>query len=33
MVRELRAGGESLRVIGKKLGLSLGTVQRVLGVD
>lgn len=30
MVHELRAKGESLRVIGKKLGLSLGTVQRVL---
>ena len=30
MVQELRSGGESLRVIGKKLGLSLGTVQRVL---
>lgn len=30
MVRELREAGESLRTIGKKLGLSLGTVQRVL---
>jgi hypothetical protein len=32
MVRELREAGDSLRTIGKKLGLSLGTVQRVLEV-
>ena len=31
MVRELRNAGTSLRVIGKKVGLSLGSVQRVLG--
>jgi DNA invertase Pin-like site-specific DNA recombinase len=30
MVRDLRDAGDSLRTIGKKLGLSLGTVQRVL---
>ena len=30
MAKALRSDGESLRVIGKKLGLSLGTVQRVL---
>ena len=29
-VRELREAGTSLRMIGKKVGLSLGTVQRVL---
>ena len=30
MVRELREAGTSFRTIGKKVGLSLGTVQRVL---
>lgn len=31
LVRSLRAGGDSLRVITKKVNLSLGAVQRILG--
>ena len=33
MVHELRREGTSLRVIGRKVGLSLGTVQRVLACE